>query len=223
MLDAILGYYIQTELKGFFETIVYQVSAPAASESTGATKTTKFLTDSEDGTAQKAELDTNSFIIYSGWALCETGHVQMNIYPDADTKLKFRIDAAQRDRVFPVLPPMIAQVDLQVDFINDQFQINNTHLVLNVIRIPDENLPAFLELSRLFPRSVNEIDLQTLRTHNDLVAVISLLSQLLVAQGKTPALPSGYVSEILTPTRGCPPKKPVKLPSPACRLKEKGT
>lgn len=221
MLDVLLGYYIQTQLKGFFETIVYEVSAPAGSEATGATKTTKFLTDSEDGAAQKAELDTQSFIIYSGWTLCETGHVQMNIYPDADTKLKFRIDATQRDRVFPVLPPMLAQVDLQVDFINDQFQINNTHLVLNVIRIPDENLPAFLELARLFPRSIDEIDTQTLKTHNDLVAVIGLLSQLLIAQGKTPTLPEGYTPELPKPPgRVCPPKKGVKLPNAACRLSE---
>lgn len=204
MLDAILGYYIQTELKGFFETVVYEISVPAGSESAGATKTTKFLTDSEDGAAQKAELDTNSFIIYSGWTLCETGHVQMNIFPDADTKLKFRIDATQKDRVFPVLPPMVAQVDLQVDFINSEFQINNTHLVLNVIRIPDENLPAFHELARLFPRNMEDIDLQTLKTHNDLVAVISLLSQLLTAQGKTPQLPTGYTPELsFPPSRVC--------------------
>lgn len=207
MLDIILGNYIQAKFKAFFETIVFQVTVAAGSESTGANTTTKYLADSEDGSTQKAELDTNSFIIFSAWTLCETGHVKINIIPDADTKLKFRVDATQADKITPVSPPMIAQVDIQIDFINSQFQPNNTHLVLHVLRIPDDQLPAFASFAEGISLSLGNIDLQTLNAHNDLLTVISLLSQLITLQGGTASYPPGYSAEYITRRKACPTKR----------------
>lgn len=161
MIDTLFGWYVGTNLKGKFITIVFEESLVPDDEDTLS------LSDAIDGTELKNWLDTDNFILFDVFSYADPGFVAMKVLPDNDPNKKFRIEATKNPTRIPIMPPKMVEVDIILDYINES-QPNNIYISFTAMRIPETNLPSFTLLSELIPISLADIDFQTLNIWKEL-------------------------------------------------------
>ncbi len=155
MLDKLLGWYVKTKLSGRFISVVFEQSIESGDTGTLA------ITDAEDGTALKSFLVGDNFILWEVFAYADPGMVKINILPDNDTSMKFRLEATKKGDRVPIVPPILIQTDLVIDYTNEN-QPNDIYLSFSGMRISEKNMPAFTVLSQVLPTTLQNIDQQTL-------------------------------------------------------------
>lgn len=172
MIDTLFGWYIQEHLKGRFITITFEESLVADDSDTLS------IADAVDGTLLQQMLETDNFIIADVFAYADPGFVKVNVLPDNDTMLKFRVEATKNPTRVPIMPPKMAETDLVLDYTNES-QPNDLYVSFTAMRIPQNNMDEFTVLSETIPVSLQNIDLQTLQT-------VQLLKNLIALQQGAP-------------------------------------
>lgn len=167
MIDTLFGWYIQQQLKGKFITITFEESLVADDTDTLS------LGDAVDGTSLQQILETDNFILFDVFAYADPGFVKVNVLPDNDTTLKFRVEATKNPTRVPIMPPKMAEVDLVLDYTNES-QPNDLYVSFTAMRIPETNLDEFTLLSEVVPSTLQNIDIQTLQTVQLLKNLIAL-------------------------------------------------
>lgn len=168
MIDTLFGWYIQQQLKGKFITITFEESLVADDTDTLS------LGDAVDGAAMVQMLETDNFILFDVFAYADPGFVKVNVLPDNDTSLKFRVEATKNPTRVPIMPPKMAEVDLVLDYTNES-QANDLYVSFTAMRIPETNLDEFTLLSEVIPSTLQNIDIQTLQ-------IVQLLQNLIALQ-----------------------------------------
>lgn len=167
MIDTLFGWYIQEKLKGKFITVTFEESLVADDTDTLS------LADAVDGASMVQMLETDNFILFDVFAYADPGFVKVNVLPDNDTSLKFRIEATKNPTRVPIMPPKMAEVDLVLDYTNES-QPNDLYVSFTAMRIPEANLDEFTVLSEVIPSTLKDIDIQTLQTVQLLQNLIAL-------------------------------------------------
>ncbi len=167
MIDTLFGWYIQQHLKGKFITITFEESLVADDSDTLS------ILDAVDGAALQLMLQTDNFIIADVFSYADPGFVKVNVLPDNDSTLKFRIEATKNPARIPIMPPKMAETDLVLDYENEG-QPNDLYISFTAMRIPEDNLDEFTVLSELIPVSIQNVDIQTLQTVQLLKNLIAL-------------------------------------------------
>lgn len=168
MIDTLFGWYIAEKLKGKFITITFEESLVADDTDTLS------LGDAVDGAALQQMLETDNFILFDVIAYADPGFVKVNVLPDNDTSLKFRVEATKNPIRVPIMPPKMAEVDLVLDYTNES-QPNDLYVSFTAMRIPQTNLDEFTVLSEIIPTSLQNTDIQTLQ-------IVQLLQNLIALQ-----------------------------------------
>ena len=167
MIDTLFGWYISEHLKGKFITVTFEESLVADDTDTLS------LGDAVDGTALTLMLETDNFILFDVFAYADPGFVKVNVLPDNDTTLKFRVEATKNPTRVPIMPPKMAEVDLILDYTNES-QPNDLYISFTAMRIPQANIDEFTLLSEVMPVTLQNIDIQTLQTVQLLQNLIAL-------------------------------------------------
>lgn len=167
MIDTLFGWYIQEHLKGKFITITFEESLVADDTDTLS------IADAVDGTVLQQMLETDNFIIADVFAYADPGFVKVNVLPDNDTTLKFRVEATKNPTRIPIMPPKMAETELVLDYTNES-QPNDLYVSFTAMRIPQSNMDEFTVLSEIIPISLQNIDIQTLQTVQLLKNLIAL-------------------------------------------------
>lgn len=168
MIDTLFGWYISEKLKGKFITVTFEESLVADDTDTLS------LGDAVDGAALQQMLETDNFILFDVIAYADPGFVKVNVLPDNDTSLKFRVEATKNAFRVPIMPPKMAEVDLVLDYTNES-QPNDLYVSFTAMRIPQTNLDEFTVLSEIIPSSLQNMDIQTLQ-------IVQLLQNLIALQ-----------------------------------------
>lgn len=167
MIDTLFGWYISEHLKGKFITITFEESLVADDTDTLP------LSDAVDGVLLTQMLEKDNFILFDVFAYANPGFVKVNVLPDNDTSLKFRVEATKYPTRVPIMPPKMAEVDLVLDYTNEG-QPNDLYVSFTAMRIPESNMDEFTVLSENIPISLQNIDLQTLQITQLLKNLIAL-------------------------------------------------
>lgn len=155
MIDLLFGWHVAQEFKAKFITVTFEESLTASSASTIS------LADAIDGTALKQMLETDNFIIYDVFSYADPGFVQVEVLPDNDSTKKFRIEATKNPSRVPITPPKMAEVDLVLDYTNED-QPNDLYISFSAMRINQDKLPDFTLLAELLPASIERMDIELL-------------------------------------------------------------
>jgi len=155
MIDILTGWHVAEKFKAKFITITFEESLTAGDSGSIA------LEDAIDGTALKQMLETDNFIIFDAFSYADPGFVQIEVLPDNDSTKKFRIEATKNPARIPISPPKMAEVDLVLDYTNEN-QPNDLYISFSAMRINQDKLPEFTLFAELLPESVERIDTELL-------------------------------------------------------------
>lgn len=172
MLDKLLGWYVKTKLGGRFISVVFEQSLESSDTGTFS------ITDAEDGTKLDNYLVSDNFILWEVFAYADPGMVKINVLPDNNTTEKFRLEATKKGDRVPMVPPVLIEADLVIDYENEN-QPNDIYLSFSGMRIPQKNMPAFTLLSQVLPTTLQNIDQQTLNNITQNNTIIQQLNELI--------------------------------------------
>lgn len=155
MIDILTGWHIAEKFKAKFITVTFEQSLTAGGSDTIP------LTDAVDGAALKQILETDNFILFDVFSYADPGFVQVEVLPDNDSTKKFRVEATKNPARVPLMPPKMAEVDLVLDYTNED-QPNDLYISFSAMRINQDKLPEFTLLSELIPESIERMDTELL-------------------------------------------------------------
>lgn len=155
MMDILTGWHVAEKFKAKFITITFEQSLTAGESDTIP------LTDAVDGATLKQILETDNFILFDVFSYADPGFVQVSVLPDSDSTKKFRIEATKNPARVPLMPPKMAEVDLVLDYTNED-QPNDLYISFSAMRINQDKLPEFTLLSELIPESIERMDTELL-------------------------------------------------------------
>lgn len=155
MINTLFGWHVAQKFKAKFITVTFEESLTAGDSDTIS------LTDAVDGTALKAMLETDNFILLDVFSYADPGFVQIEVLPDNDSTKKFRIEATKNPGRVPIMPPKMAEVDLVLDYTNED-QPNDLYISFSAMRINQDKMPEFTLLAELLPESIERMDIELL-------------------------------------------------------------
>ena len=155
MIDILTGWHIAEKFKAKFITVTFEQSLTASGSDTIP------LTDAVDGAVLKQILETDNFILFDVFSYADPGFVQVEVLPDNDSTKKFRVEATKNPARVPLMPPKMAEVDLVLDYTNED-QPNDLYISFSAMRINQDKLPEFTLLSELIPESIERMDTELL-------------------------------------------------------------
>lgn len=155
MMDILTGWHVAEKFKAKFITITFEQSLTAGESDTIP------LVDAVDGATLKQILETDNFILFDVFSYADPGFVQVSVLPDSDSTKKFRIEATKNPARVPLMPPKMAEVDLVLDYTNED-QPNDLYISFSAMRINQDKLPEFTLLSELIPESIEHMDTELL-------------------------------------------------------------
>ena len=155
MMDILTGWHVAEKFKAKFITVTFEQSLTAGGSDTIP------LVDAVDGTSLKQILETDNFILFDVFSYADPGFVQVSVLPDSDSTKKFRIEATKNPARVPLMPPKMAEVDLVLDYTNED-QPNDLYISFSAMRINQDKLPEFTLLSELIPESIERMDTELL-------------------------------------------------------------
>lgn len=172
MLNKLLGWYVKTKLGGRFISVVFEQSLESSDTGTFS------ISDAEDNPLLKNLLIGDNFILWEVFAYADPGLVKINVLPDNDTSHKFRLEATKKGDRVPIVPPVLVETDLVIDYENEN-QPNDIYLSFSGMRISEKNMPAFTLLSQVIPTTLQDIDQQTLNNITQNNTIIQQLNELI--------------------------------------------
>lgn len=155
MMDLLTGWHMAEKFKAKFITVTFEQSLTAGESDTIP------LTDAVDGATLKQILETDNFILFDVFSYADPGFVQIEVLPDSDSTKKFRIEATKNPARVPLMPPKMAEVDLVLDYTNED-QPNDLYISFSAMRINQDKLPEFTLLSEMIPESIERMDTELL-------------------------------------------------------------
>ena len=155
MSDILTGWHVAQKFKAKFISVTFEQSLIAGASGTIS------LADAVDGTRLKQMLETDNFIIFDMFAYADPGFVQVEVLPDNDLTKKFRIEGTKNPTRVPITPPEMAQVDLVLDYTNED-QPNDLYVSFSVMRINQDKLPEFTLLAEQLPTTIERMDIELL-------------------------------------------------------------
>lgn len=155
MIDILTGWHVAEKFKAKFITVTFEQSLIAGESDTIQ------LTDAVDGATLKQILETDNFILFDVFSYADPGFVQVSVLPDSDSTKKFRVEATKNPARVPLMPPKMAEVDLVLDYTNED-QPNDLYISFSAMRINQDKLPEFTLLSELIPESIEHMDTEIL-------------------------------------------------------------
>ncbi len=167
MIDKLMGWYVQEQLKGKFITVTFEESLVADDAATLS------IGDAQDGAALQDALDTDNFILFDVFSYADPGFVKALVLPDNDPVKKFRIEATKYPTRIPIMPSKLIEVDLVIDYTNES-QPNDLYISFTAMRIPEDKMDEFTLLSEVMPVGLQNIDNQTLGILKELQNLVAL-------------------------------------------------
>ncbi len=212
MLNQLIGWHVGDALGANFDTIRFEVTVGAGSTSS-PTKVSKTVADSVRGSEQKKRLTGGeNFFVSNLYTLCEPGKVNIDVLPNNNTNNKISI-VVFKPRLIELKIPKLLEVDLSIDFFNSEPQSNDVTIAFEGFWIPENQTPAFTEMSHILFRTLNDIDLQTLAMGNLLNIIggkIDITNSLLIN-------PKRFTQDQLTSIS--PPLPPLSITEEKAKLK----
>lgn len=172
MIDTLIGWYIQENLKGKFITITFEESLVADDADTLS------LGDAVDGAALTNILDTDNFILFDAFSYADPGFIKALVLPDNDPLKKFRVECTKNPTRVPIMPPKLVEVDMVIDYENES-QPNDLYISFTAMRIPEDKMDELTLLAEGLIKGIQNIDIQTLGILKEVQNLVAL------QQGKT--------------------------------------
>ncbi len=143
MLNHIFGEYIRAKLGGSIITLTWQETLLA--DQVGSLT----LIDAENGANLLAKSNSGDFFLIDYVSYADPGFVTVDLLPDSDVTKRVRLDATKFAIRTPFIVPLLAEVDVQLDYTNES-AINNLYVNIATLYLSKDKSAEFTKLSEDF-------------------------------------------------------------------------
>jgi hypothetical protein len=139
MLNHMFGEYIREKLGGSIVSMTWQESLLADQIGTLS------LVDAENGANLLAKSNSGDFFLLDYFSYADPGFVTVDLLPDADTAKRIRLDATNLGVRTPFIIPVLAEVDVQLEYTNES-AVNNLYVNISTLYLSKDKAAAFTTL-----------------------------------------------------------------------------
>jgi len=139
MLNHMFGEYIREKLGGSIVSMTWQETLLADQIGTLS------LVDAENGANLLAKSNGGDFFLIDYFSYADPGFVTVDLLPDSDTSKRVRLDATKFGIRTPFMIPLLAEVDVELDYTNES-AANNLYVNISTLYLSKDKSAAFTTL-----------------------------------------------------------------------------